>query len=72
MGVANLSAAPKFLHGYYRNQMREEAARMGVPLLLDWDGSVSRNFQFKPDVSNVFLVRPDNSIAYVASRTGDR
>ena len=67
LGLADVSAVPKLLRGYYRSHLRADATRMGVPLLLDWDGSVAKSFHFKADVSNVFLIGPDNSIDYTAS-----
>ena len=40
------------------------AARMGVPVLLDWDGAVSRSFHFKADVSNVLVITQAGFIVY--------
>jgi predicted transcriptional regulator len=67
LGLAEASAVPRLLRGMYQKRFREDSTRMGVPLLIDWDGSVARSFHFKPDVSNVVLIGPDSSIVFAAS-----
>ena len=67
LGIADVSAVPKLLRGYYRNHLRTDATQMGVPLLLDWDGSVAKSFHFKSGVSNVFVIGTDGVISYVAA-----
>jgi hypothetical protein len=65
VAMADASAVPRLLRGVYRNQFREEASHMGVPYLLDWDGSVTHNLGFKAGVSNVILIGGHNSVVFV-------
>ncbi len=62
VAMADTSAVPRLLRGVYRNQFRDDASRMGVPYLLDWDGSVTHKLGFKPGVTNVVLIDRDNSV----------
>lgn len=72
VGVADVSSAPRFLRSRVKNQFRNSepsrpSARLGVPLLLDWDGSMARSFHFIQKVPNVFLVGSDGVLRFAAS-----
>ena len=70
--MADVSSAPRFFRSRVKSQFRNNessrpSARRGVPLLLDWDGSMARSFHFIQKVSNVFLVGSDGVLLFAAS-----
>ena len=72
VGVADVSSAPRFFRSRLKSQFQESessraSGRMGVPLLLDWDGSVAGSFHFAQKVPNVFLVGPDGLLRFAAA-----
>src|SRR5437867_520416 len=69
IGIADVSSAPRLWRSRVKAQFRRQessrpSGRIGVPLLLDWEGVMARSFHFIPKVSNVFLVGPEGVIRF--------
>lgn len=59
-GVAELSKVPGFLKGMVRAFLRD---RLQYPIMLDWQGSVSRNYHYEKGQANLFVVDTLGNIA---------
>jgi len=59
-GVANLDGVPKPLRGVVRGLFKRGVDH---PVLLDWDGTVFKNYGCKSGAANVFVVERDGTIA---------
>ena len=58
-GVAVLSKAPKLLRGMVRAAFRDRLAR---PVMLDWSGVVSSDYQYEKGEANLFVIAPNGRI----------
>lgn len=52
-GVAELSIVPGFLRGLVRTLFRE---RLQYPVMLDWQGTVSRRYAYQSGQANLFVI----------------
>ena len=52
-GVAELSIVPGFLRGLVRSLFRE---RLQYPVMLDWQGTVSRRYAYQSGQANLFVI----------------
>ena len=52
-GVADVSKIPKPLHAIFRAAFRKQLA---YSVMLDWEGTVVRQFAYKKDVANVYVI----------------
>jgi len=52
-GVAELSIVPGFLQGLVRSLFRE---RLQYPVMLDWQGTVSRRYAYQSGQANLFVI----------------
>ena len=55
-GVAVLSKAPKLLRGMVRAAFRDRLER---PVMLDWSGAVSSDYQYEKGEANLFVIAPN-------------
>ena len=51
-GVAELSIVPRFLHGMVRTLFRQ----LQYPVMLDWQGTVSRRYAYQSGQTNLFVI----------------
>jgi hypothetical protein len=58
-GVAVLSKAPRLLRGIVRAAFRDRLAR---PVMLDWSGAVSSDYQYEKGEANLFVIAPNGRI----------
>lgn len=65
LGIADVSAAPRFLRNRIREAIRKQRPR---PLMLDFDGSVTDPLHCLPKTANLLVVAPDGRI--VARESG--
>ena len=63
-GVAVLNSIPSLFRGYARRQFRK---KIKYPVLLDFEGEVSKGYGYEGDRANVFVIMRDGSVAYKAS-----
>lgn len=61
VGVANVSAAPRWLRGQVRRQFRHTYAH---PVLLDWEGRVATALAAAQQPITVLLAAPDGTVLY--------
>ncbi|WCJ61004.1 hypothetical protein NXS98_07765 [Fontisphaera persica] len=61
VGIANVSAAPRWWQGQVRRDIRRTYAH---PVLLDWTGAVTASFGAAHTALAVFVARPDGAIIY--------
>jgi hypothetical protein len=52
-GVADMSSVPGVLQGVIRNSFRKKLA---YSVMLDWEGSVVKQFAYKKGVANIYLI----------------
>ena len=52
-GVADVSNVPKPLQGFLRATFREQLA---YSVMLDWDGTVVRQFAYRRGVANIYVI----------------
>jgi hypothetical protein len=64
-GLASLPGIPSPFHGLFRREFRKKLA---YPVLLDWTGEVSKTFNAKPNVANLFVIGKDGKI--LVNKTG--
>ncbi len=60
LGLADVSAAPRFLRTRITEAIRKSRPQ---PILLDFEGLVSRRLRGTPKVANLFLVRTNGEVA---------
>jgi len=60
-GVAELSLVPRLLHGVVRTFLRE---RLQYPVLLDWQGRVSRRYAYQSGQTNLFVIDAQGHIVF--------
>ena len=65
LGIADVSAAPRFLRNRIREALRKQRPH---PLMLDFDGSVTDPLHCLPKTANLLVVAPDGRI--VARESG--
>jgi hypothetical protein len=58
-GVAELSIVPGFLHGLVRTLLRD---RLQYPVMLDWQGTVSRRYAYQSGQANLFVIDAQDHI----------
>jgi predicted transcriptional regulator len=69
--VANLSSVPGFLHGFVKRKfLAKDPSHPASPVLLDWQGAIARNYGFRDNVTNVYVVDRDGIIQYKGSGKG--
>lgn len=59
IAIADLHGVPGFLRGIVRGKLQRRntpSSRMGVPLLLDWEGIVAKTYHFESKVPNLLLI----------------
>ena len=52
-GIADMSRAPRLLRSMLREKFRQH---FKYPVMLDWDGAVSRDFHYQKDKANLFVI----------------
>lgn len=60
-GVAKLAGVPSVLRPALRAIFRKN---VGYPVMMDWTGSVSTDYQYEANVANVVVIGPDGRIAH--------
>lgn len=65
-GVAELSAVPAFARGIARGII---SGLVKQPILLDWKGEVSQQFNAKKNVTNLYIIHPQGHI--ITSNSGE-
>ena len=58
-GVADVSKIPKPLHAIFRAAFRKQLA---YSVMLDWDGTVVKQFAYKKDVANFYVIDRDGRV----------
>jgi hypothetical protein len=58
-GVADMSKVPGLLRSIVQEQFKK---RRTYPVMLDWDGTVARGFNYHKDEANVFVIDRDGRI----------
>lgn len=58
-GVADVSSVPRPLQGMVRFGFR---AQLNYSVMLDWDGSVARAFDYRKNVANVYVINRNGVI----------
>ena len=64
-GIAELSSVPGIAKGVVRNLIRKKSER---PVMLDWNGDVSKSYNYEKDKANLVLVDRQGNI--IARETG--
>ena len=60
-GIAELSSVPGIAKGVVRNLIKKKSER---PVMLDWNGEVSKSYNYEKDQANIILIdRQGNIIA---------
>ena len=52
-GVADVSIIPKAFQGVFRNAFRK---KLTYSVMLDWEGTVVKQFSYKKGVANIYLI----------------
>lgn len=52
-GIADVSIVPKVFHGMIRDTFRK---KLTYSVMLDWEGSVVKQFGYKKGVANIYLI----------------
>jgi hypothetical protein len=60
-GVAKLAGVPTILRPALRAIFRKNVA---YPVMMDWTGSISREFEYEANVANVVVLGPDGQIEH--------
>jgi len=58
-GLADVSTVPGVMHGMVRSKFRKAFSH---PVMLDWDGQVTRSFRYTKGEPNIFLIAADGRI----------
>lgn len=58
-GVADVSKIPKPLHAIFRAAFRKQLA---YSVMLDWDGTVVKQFAYKKGVANFYVIDSDGRV----------
>jgi hypothetical protein len=58
-GVADVSMIPKAFHGIFRSAFKKQ---LTYPVMLDWGGTVVRQFGYEKGVANVYVIDRDGRI----------
>lgn len=58
-GVAELSSVPRLIRGMVRSAFRDRLAR---PIMLDWSGAVSSDYNYQKGQGNLFVIDPNGRI----------
>ena len=64
-GIAELSSVPGIAKGVVRNIIKKKSER---PVMLDWNGEVSKSYSYQKDQANIVLVDRQGNI--IARETG--
>jgi peroxiredoxin len=67
--IANLKVVPPFFYGFAKRKFQapDENGNPRVPVLLDWDGLVAKQFGAVEDVGNVYLIDSTGVLLYSAA-----
>ena len=67
--VANLKVVPPFFHGFAKRKFQapDENGKPRVPVLLDWEGVVAKQFGAVDDVANIYLIDSAGILRYTAA-----
>jgi hypothetical protein len=68
LGVAELSIVPGAFHGLARYKFRQ---KMKSPVMLDWDGSVSKAYKIEADVANAIVIDTAGAVRLRVSGAAD-
>ena len=52
-GVADVSMVPKLLHGVVQRLFQK---RLAHSVMLDWEGSVVKRFEYEPGMANIYVI----------------
>jgi hypothetical protein len=59
-GIADVSSSPKILRPLLKELFKKQVS---YPVMLDWSGSVVRQFAYQKEVANIYLVDPAGRVA---------
>jgi hypothetical protein len=70
--IASLNAVPTFMHSWVKGrfQGKDENGTLFAPVVLDWDGKIAKDYGFRVDFTNVYLIDAGGRLQYSAAGKG--
>ena len=70
--IASLNAVPTFMHSWVKGrfQGKDQNGNLFAPVVLDWDGKIAKEYGFRVDLTNVYLIDSGGRLQYSAAGKG--